>query len=280
MLQKDLTFCIQKDKMIILYFIYNTKGYKIMSKVVKIKNVKFGEGMPKIAIPISDSDYPGVRKSATFIMNSPCDLIEWRADFYNDVQNPESRIKPMTLFHDTLWNLPLLFTVRTSVEGGMLEIDTDDYESLLTEVIDSGLIDMVDVELSRGDGVFKRLVAKAHEAGVKVVGSRHNFKSTPDIDILVRTMCKMQDLGADFAKYAVTPRNERDVLNLLDATLQMKEEHNDTPVITMSMGHLGVVSRICGEVFGSCITFGTAGKASAPGQLPANGLSIFLKSLS
>ena len=48
----------------------------------------------------------------------------------------------------------------------------------------------------------------------------------------------------------------------------------------MSMGHLGVVSRICGQVFGSAITFGTAGKASAPGQLPANGLSIFLKSLS
>ena len=251
-----------------------------MSKVVEVKNVKFGEGIPKIAIPVSDSDYPGIRRSAALIMDSPCDLIEWRADFYNDVQNPESRIKPMTFFHDTLWNLPLLFTVRTTLEGGMLEIDTDDYESLLVDAIDSGLIDMVDVELSRGDAVFKRIVAKAHAAGVKVIGSCHNFKSTPDIDILVGTMCKMQDLGADIAKYAVTPQNERDVLNLLDATLQMKEKHNDTPVITMSMGHLGVVSRICGEVFGSCITFGTAGKASAPGQLPANDLSSFLKRLS
>ena len=251
-----------------------------MGKVVKVKNVKFGEGMPKIAIPITDSDYAGVKKSATLIMNSPCDLIEWRADFFNNVEDPEMRVKPMTLFHDTLWNLPLLFTIRTSVEGGMLEIDTKDYQDLLVEVIDSGLIDMVDVELSRGDSVVKAIVNKAHSAGVKVIGSRHNFRSTPDVDILVRTMCKMQDLGCDFAKYAVTPQSERDVLNLLDATLQMKEEHNDTPVITMSMGHIGVVSRICGEVFGSCITFGTAGKASAPGQLPANGLSIFLKSLS
>ena len=40
----------------------------------------------------------------------------------------------------------------------------------------------------------------------------------------------------------------------------------------MSMGKLGVISRICGEVFGSAVTFGTAGKASAPGQLPANQL--------
>lgn len=89
----------------------------------------------------------------------------------------------------------------------------------------------------------------------------------------------MQDLGADIVKFAVTPRSERDVLRLLDATLAMKEDHNTTPVITMSMGKLGVISRICGEVFGSAVTFGTAGKASAPGQLPANQLSIYLKSL-
>lgn len=250
-----------------------------MSEVVKVKNVRIGEGMPKIAIPISDSDYAGVRKSVNLIMNSPCDLIEWRADFFNNVTDPEVRIKPMTLFRDQLWNLPLLFTVRTDVEGGMMEIDTQDYVDLLLAVIDSGLIDLVDVELSRGEKAMKTIVEVAHEAGVKVVGSRHNFKSTPDKDIIVRNLCKMQDLGCDIAKFAVMPQSERDVLTLLDATLTMKEEHDETPVITMSMGHKGVISRICGEAFGSCITFGTAGKASAPGQLPANGLSIFLKSL-
>ena len=38
-----------------------------MAKVVTVKNVKFGEGMPKIAIPISDSDFTGVRKSVNLI---------------------------------------------------------------------------------------------------------------------------------------------------------------------------------------------------------------------
>ena len=98
--------------------------------------------------------------------------------------------------------------------------------------------------------------------------------------MIIRSLVKMQELGCDLVKYAVMPQSERDVLTLLDTTLTMKEEYSDTPVVTMSMGHLGVVSRICGQVFGSAITFGTAGKASAPGQLPANGLSIFLKSLS
>ena len=45
------------------------------------------------------------------------------------------------------------------------------------------------------------------------------------------------------------------------------EEHHDTPAITMSMGKDGVISRLCGEVFGSCVTFGSHEKASAPGQM-------------
>ena len=89
----------------------------------------------------------------------------------------------------------------------------------------------------------------------------------------------MQSLGADIVKFAVMPQCERDVLTLLDATLTMKEDHDDTPVITMSMGGQGLVSRLAGEVFGSCLTFGTAGKASAPGQIPANLLSTFLQTL-
>ena len=251
-----------------------------MNKVVTVKNIKIGEGIPKIAIPISDSDYAGIKKSVNLIMNSPCDLIEWRGDFYNDVTDPEVRIKPLTLFRNQLWNLPVLFTIRTDVEGGMMEIDTKDYTVLLLAVIDSGLIDIVDVELSRGEKTVRTVVQAAHDAGVKVMGSRHNFKNTPDKDVIIRSLVKMQELGCDLVKYAVMPQSERDVLTLLDTTLTMKEEYSDTPVVTMSMGHLGVVSRICGQVFGSAITFGTAGKASAPGQLPANGLSIFLKSLS
>ena len=40
------------------------------------------------------------------------------------------------------------------------------------------------------------------------------------------------------------------------------------PLITMSMTATGVVSRLAGGTFGSCATFGTVGKASAPGQIP------------
>lgn len=251
-----------------------------MAKIVKVKNIKIGEGLPKICIPVTDTDLEGVRKTIGLIKNAPCDFIEWRADFYPNMEDPEVRVKVMTLFRNQLGNLPVLFTIRTSVENGMMDIDTNDYINTNLAVIESGLIDLIDVELSRGESAVKTIVEAAHKAGVKVVVSRHNCIATPDKDVIVRNLCQMQELGADIVKFAVTPQTERDVLVLLDATLTMKEEHNDTPVITMSMGSSGAVSRICGQLFGSAVTFGTAGKASAPGQLPAPSLNIFLRSLS
>ena len=220
-----------------------------------------------------------LKKSVNLIRNTPFDLIEWRADFYDGVEDPEVRIKAMTLFRNALGNIPVLFTIRTSVEGGMMEIDTENYTKTILAVIDSGLIDLVDAELSRGEETMKTIVAAAHRVGVKVVASRHDFTATPDKNIIISNLCLMQSLGADIVKFAVMPQCERDVLTLLDATMTMKEEHNETPVITMSMSPAGMISRICGQLVGSCVTFGTAGKASAPGQIPANLLSTFLKTL-
>lgn len=48
------------------------------------------------------------------------------------------------------------------------------------------------------------------------------------------------------------------------------------PILTMSMGQLGVVSRVTGDSFGSCATFGAVGQTSAPGQIPVNDLHTVL----
>ena len=86
----------------------------------------------------------------------------------------------------------------------------------------------------------------------------------------------MQDLGADILKIAVMPTNKKDVLTLLAATEEMYSDYAERPIITMSMAGTGVISRLCGEVFGSSLTFGAAGKESAPGQMGVNDLSTVL----
>lgn len=75
------------------------------------------------------------------------------------------------------------------------------------------------------------------------------------------------------------PRSAKDVLTLLSATENVKSLYPDEPLITMSMGKLGAVSRISGEIFGSAMTFGSAKKASAPGQIEVTALQKILEIL-
>jgi len=133
-------------------------------------------------------------------------------------------------------------------------------------------VDLVDVEYRRDRAAVERIVAAAHARGVAVVASNHDFDATPPKDEIVARLREMQELGADICKIAVMPRSTADVLTLLDATRTMHEDHADRPLITMSMGGLGVVSRIAGQVFGSAATFGMVGTASAPGQVDAGEL--------
>ena len=92
-------------------------------------------------------------------------------------------------------------------------------------------------------------------------------------------MCYARKRVADIPKIAVMPQSKKDVLTLLSATNEMVEEHANRPIITMSMAATGVISRLAGEVFGSCLTFGAAKKASAPGQMGVNDLKIILETL-
>ena len=68
------------------------------------------------------------------------------------------------------------------------------------------------------------------------------------------------------------------MLTLLAATAEMKDKAT-RPLITMSMGALGMVSRVSGEAFGSAATFGAAKQASAPGQVPVSVLREILATL-
>ena len=88
----------------------------------------------------------------------------------------------------------------------------------------------------------------------------------------------MEEAGADIAKIAVMPTCTEDILTLLSATCKAKKELS-CPVITMSMAKAGLISRLSGEVFGSCLTFGAAGNVSAPGQINALKLRSVLEIL-
>ena len=246
---------------------------------VKIRNIEIGSGLPKICAPIVGTTKDDIMVEAENIGSLPVDIAEWRVDWFEyacDFSKVEDVLRDLRAI---LGETSLLMTFRTSNEGGEKSIKPDDYTELILSASETGYVDMVDVEVFIGTDIVKEIIAGAHNAGVKVIGSNHNFNKTPDKDEIVERLRNMQELGVDIPKIAVMPKGMKDVITLLAATEEMHREFADRPIVTVSMSETGVLSRICGEAFGSAITFGAAKNVSAPGQMEVNDLSTAIKLL-
>lgn len=243
---------------------------------VVVRNVKIGEGIPKICVPIVGVTKEDIINEAKTFDSIPVDVVEWRVDWFEGVFDFEKVKDVLVDLRAALKETPILFTFRTSKEGGEKAIEPEAYATLNKEAAKSGYVDLVDVEAFTGDEIVKDIIAGAHEYGVKVVASNHDFHKTPSQEEIVARLRKMQELGADIPKIAVMPQSKKDVLTLLCATEEMATNYADRPIITMSMGGTGVISRACGEAFGSALTFGAAKKASAPGQMGVHDLETVL----
>lgn len=238
-----------------------------MTTAVTVKNITFKEGETLICVPLIGKTQDELLTNAQGLVDAGADIIEWRVDHFTHVREIPQVLATLAEIRHTLKTLPLLFTFRSKKEGGETEISDEAYFELNRQAELSGLVDVIDIELFNDEAQIRALVNDAHQAGVKVIMSNHDFHKTPAQEDIIYRLRRMQDLGADLPKIAVMPQTPQDVLTLLSATLTMKEKYATRPLITMSMGKSGGVSRVTGRLFGSAMTFGTVGQASAPGQI-------------
>lgn len=249
-----------------------------MQKIVCVKEVKIGEGIPKICVPIVETETKGILREAEKIAAVSPDLVEWRADFFQNIENPEEVEHVMEELDKILDKIPLLFTFRSAEEGGSRSLSYEAYRELNCLAAGTKKADLVDVEYYKNPELSKRLILELHGLGVKVIASYHNFQETPKKEEIIRRLLQMNGDGADILKLAAMPQNEKDLLELLAATNELREKASQ-PVVTMSMGPTGALSRICGAVFGSAVTFGSVGQTSAPGQIPVEELRGMLANI-
>lgn len=242
-------------------------------KTLAIRNIVLGEGMPKIIVPIVDKTRKDILEKASVLGNGKADIVEWRADHFTQVDDRDAVCEVLRELRDILGEKAVLFTFRTKKEGGERDITKEDYLALNQCAAKSGFVDLVDVEIFAGDEAVRGNIDAIHAAGVKVVGSNHDFDKTPSRKELVDRLCKMQNMGADIPKIAVMANSPKDVLTLLSATYEMYSQYADRPILTMSMRGTGAISRMSGEIFGSCATFGAMGQGSAPGQVSVDDLA-------
>ncbi len=239
-----------------------------MTKPVYVKNLEIGDGFPKICVPVTGKTEEEILKQAADAVKAGADLVEWRADLWEE-ENRLAHVEEILFALDgVLREKPLLFTVRSSEEGGNLCISTEDQVALINRAAASGRVDLADVETMRDPDQMAALVQALHRRDVKVIASSHDFKKTGTRENLIRRLKMLENSGADILKIAVMPENEADVDVLMEAVYEYTRTMTTRPVIAMAMGETGKRSRIEGERFGSAVTFGTVGASSAPGQLP------------
>lgn len=246
---------------------------------VTIKNVIFGKGTPKICVPLTGEDSQELLRQAQVAATSVCDVVEWRVDYFTDYQKQNEVLEVLSHLRTVLKEKILLFTFRTAKEGGVADLSLREYHNLYVAVAESGLVDIVDVELERAEFLGRGFLNQLKKQKTALLLSSHNFDKTPADGELVMKLGVMRQFEADFGKIAVMPHSLKDVLRVMGLSQKMQGLAS-VPLILIAMGDLGKVTRVAGELMGSVMTFAALEESSAPGQIDITKMPEILAALS
>lgn len=234
---------------------------------------------PLVITPLVGRTEQALEAELQAILPRRPDMLEWRVDFFEGIADAARVVETARTIRQAAAGLPLLLTRRHASEGGQaIAVDEAAVVALYSRACEAGCIDLIDYELSNAPQDLARLRAVSAATGVAMIMSYHNFQSTPELDTLLARFVQAAQLGADVAKVAVMPQGPEDVLTLLSATHRASQTLA-LPLISMSMGGLGAVSRVMGWMYGSAATFAVGQGSSAPGQIAVDELRALLAGL-
>lgn len=233
----------------------------------------------KTIVPITAKTKEQALAQAQVIANTAdADLAEFRIDLLSFASDTKQVIALGHELKKILGHKPMIATIRTKNEGGQLEISDADYGKTYKAYLKNPFMDWLDVEMFRDQKVVSEIVQKAHQKKVLVVMSNHDFQKTPSQDEIEKRLLKQDQMGADILKIAVMPKSKQDVFTLMNATLKVSQQ-TTKPLLTMSMGQLGTISRVATANMGGSYSFGMIGQASAPGQIDVTKLKQILQTV-
>ncbi len=232
---------------------------------------------PVVCTPLVGRNHAQVLFELRHVVPKKPDLLEWRVDFFEGIADTAQVLALAAAIRQEAQGIPVLFTRRSIREGGEpIALDEPGVLALYVAVIQSQTVDFVDFEMCSEPAHIAQVRAQSSAQGIGLVLSFHDFHTTPSQEALCQRFAQAQQLGADVAKIAVMPQRLEDVLVLLAATLNSSQKL-DIPVVSMSMGAYGAVTRLVGGVFGSAMSFAMGAAPSAPGQLPIEDLQTVLQ---
>jgi 3-dehydroquinate dehydratase-1 len=249
-------------------------------KPIQLKGRPVGGGaFPLICTPLVGRTRDAVLAELEAVLPKKPDVLEWRVDFFTALGDTAHVIDTARAVRERAGSVPVMFTRRSSLEGGeKIPLAEHEVVQLYVDVCASRLVDLIDYETVNAAEDFRRLRAASREHGIALIGSYHNFEATPDAPVLAAKFALAHKLEADIAKVAVMPEGPSDVLTLLGATYAASQSL-PIPLISMSMGPYGSLSRMVGFIYGSALTWAVGKSSSAPGQVPIEDLRAVLATI-
>lgn len=217
-----------------------------------------------VTIAPEDAKISDLFKDLEFYQDS-IDIIELRIDQWTDVTGVKQVINELK---ELPFEFKVLITYRSNSQGGKGHVNEMEYQNVIQKLINESGYEMLDIEWDdkKDKNTYLSFINKAHQKGIQVVLSHHNFNETPSLEELKFTYYKMHQFEADYLKVAVMPNDEKDVLHLLEAVKDSADALNQH-IIGIAMSDIGIVSRTAQGVFGGTVSYGCLNEPQAPGQI-------------
>lgn len=228
--------------------------------------------LPALCVPVVASTQALLRARSEALRSESL-FQELRLDH---LHSPLTSLQELVPWIEAQQGVTFLATCRRLRSGGSFAGTVQDELAILQTAAAAGcsLVDL-SVESAEELGVFDTAgaIAALRSAGARVMLSFHDFFGTPNLPDLIT---RLQAFPADLFKIVPTAKSLNDSLDLLKL---LRSNPGPTPLVAISMGEPGLVTRILGPQLGGAFTFaaGSPGEATAPGQLTAETLKLLYR---
>ena len=220
---------------------------------------------PKYLVGLVDPETLAVAESEelhpTRIDYESCEILEIRYDFFDESewQTLAARVRKI------IPNVILLGTIRLRRDGGTFSnARAVERPALWKKILEAPDVpEWLDLER---DGLhdYDELRELATPRGVKILVSEHNFTRIPSDLELKNYLTDAKRVKADGIKIAAMSNSDDDCTRLYKFA---KKAKGFKLVAAFGMGETGKLSRVWSLKEGANLTYGSIGKAAAPGQI-------------
>lgn len=235
---------------------------------LQVGDLTFGGERYLMCVPLTAQSADDLLCDTRSSLQFAPDLFEWRVDGFSAYPDPKAVLSTLQELRQAAGDRPILFTPRHIDEGGMYDITDADKFRLIEAVSQSGLIDLIDIEMRYGQDCLTKWSATFKKRNVKLVISHHDFNQYIPPEEVISLLKKQQEWGADICKLITKIGSCKDLVDYSDALFTARQDFLAVPLIAGAMGDASPLMRVFGDFLGSDMTFATAaGSPSHPTQI-------------